>query len=247
MKVTLINYTGMGMEPWEAANQLIFTKQTRLNMKAGLLDEIRGWSENKKRKELEYMSNTIQSSLEFADYTFLIEDCDRGFTHQLVRTRTGSYAQQTMRILDVSGFDYTTGPSIKGNESLEASYVEAMDCIQEQYSELIEKGAKIEDARGVLPTNICTNIVAKFNLRTVAELVAKRSSPRTQGMYRDFMIQVADEVLKVHPMFAVFLRNRKVDAARELDSLLSNLEFLGTLSTSDKLSYMKQVDILRGV
>lgn len=246
MKVTLINYTGMGMDQWEAANQLIFTKSTRLTMSPGLLDDIRAWSEKDKIEALEYMSNTIQSSLEFVDYTFLVEDCDRAFTHQLVRTRTGSYAQQTMRILNVSGFNYTTGPSIKNDPLTERIYERCMNSIQCEYDALIASGAEIEDARGVLPTNICTNIVAKFNLRTISELVAKRSSPRTQGAYRDYVNQVADAVLEVHPMFDVFLRNRKVDAAKNLDEFLKSCQQTDNISKETMTSLMKQVDILRG-
>lgn len=246
MKLTLINHTGMGMDQWEAANQLIFTKSTRLTMSPGLLDDIRAWPEKDKIEALEYMSNTIQSSLEFVDYTFLIEDCDRAFTHQLVRTRTGSYAQQTMRILNVSGFKYTEGPSIRKDPLTKRIYEKCMSNIQSDYDELIASGAEIEDARGVLPTNICTNIVAKFNLRTVSELVAKRSSPRTQGAYRDYVNQVADAILEVHPMFDVFLRNRKVDAAKQLDDFIKEAYEVHGITKENMTSLMKQVDILRG-
>jgi thymidylate synthase ThyX len=54
----------------------------------------------------------------------------------------------------------------------------------------------IEDARGVLPTNIHTNIVAKFDLRTLADTMRKRASTRTQGEYRDVMDGMKDAVLK---------------------------------------------------
>ena len=47
MKVTLINHTQ------DAADLLLFTKSTRLTLSPGLMEEIRGWSDERKSKELE--------------------------------------------------------------------------------------------------------------------------------------------------------------------------------------------------
>ena len=52
------------------------------------------------------MANTIPSSWEFVDYTFLVTGVSRAYTHQQVRTRAASYAQQTMRVLNMGEFDY---------------------------------------------------------------------------------------------------------------------------------------------
>ncbi len=93
MKVTLISHTQ------DAENLLIFTKATRLTLSPGLLDEIRSRPQEDKMRELEYMANTIPSSWEFVDYVFLVEGVSRAYTHQQVRTRAASYAQQTMRVL----------------------------------------------------------------------------------------------------------------------------------------------------
>ena len=68
-------------------------------MSPGLLEEIEGWSAQKRQNEIEYMANTVPSSWEFCDYSFMITGVTRAFTHQLVRTRTASYAQQAMRVL----------------------------------------------------------------------------------------------------------------------------------------------------
>ena len=88
MKVTLI-YATPG-----AIDLLLFTKSTRLQLTPGLMDEIRSWPEERKLNELRYMAKTVPSSWEFVDLIFSIEDVTRAFTHQLVRTRTASYAQQ---------------------------------------------------------------------------------------------------------------------------------------------------------
>jgi thymidylate synthase ThyX len=153
-----------------------------------------------------------------------------------------------MRILNVEGFTFGTGPTISENEFLKRNYDEFMDQIDEFYKWLIEHGAKIEDARGVLPTNIHTNIVAKFNLRTLSEMLSNRSSPRTQGEYRDVLNSMADQVLEAHPWAHVFLRNRKMDAAKQLDEFINNVyaNFPDMENGPDKMSILKLVDILRG-
>ena len=153
MKVTLMNFTP------NAREMLVFTKSTRLNVTPGLMDVIKLYDDEKLQKELDYMVDTIKSSWEFVDATFCIEGVSRGFTHQFVRNRLGSYAQQTMRILDMGDFKYITGPSIENDPRLKSLYDTMMANINEYYKRLISAGAKIEDARGILPTNISTNIV----------------------------------------------------------------------------------------
>jgi len=187
-----------------AKDLLIFTKNTRLLNVEDAYDEIKDWPEEKKQEELDYMLQTIKSSWEFIDYVFEIRDVTRAFTHQFVRTRTGSYAQQSQRTVDMEGFGYYTPPRISENEIAKAIYDECMQKINEYYHDLREI-VPAEDARGVLPTNIHTNIVAKFNLRTLHETAKSRLSPRAQGEYQQVFKLMVDEVVKVHPWAEPFL------------------------------------------
>lgn len=240
MKVSLMNFTQ------DAKELLIFSKSTRLTMSPSLFEEIKNWPENKKDEEIEYIANTIPSSWEFVDYTFLIEGVTRAFTHQFVRNRHGSFAQQTMRVLNVSGFEYSTGPSIVKNEFAHTKYDEFMADCNSFYKELISLGCEIEDARGVLPTNINTNILVKFNLRTLSEIARKRASPRTQKEYRDVLDQIVVAVLEVHPWAKHFLKNKKIEAAKKLDDFINAMhEQLDGVVAIDKIDLLKAVDILR--
>jgi flavin-dependent thymidylate synthase len=242
VKVSLIDYTGAGTpDPADhAANVLIFTKSTRLTMSPSLMEDIKIWTPEAKWKELEYMASTIPSSWEFCHYTFMVEGVSRAFTHQFVRSRTASFAQQTMRVLDVKGWEYTTGPSIKGEPDLEEPYNNCMWEIGNVYSRLIEEGAKVEDARGVLPTNIKTNIVFGCNLRTLAEMVSKRSSPRTQSEYRDVLEAIKNAAMKVHPWLSLFFERNFNKAATDLDK-----EILSVEGEDKKIRMLKLVDQLR--
>lgn len=199
MKVTLLNYTQ------DARELLLLTKQTRLSKSVeASLQDIREWPEDKKQSELDYMLKTIQSSWEFVDYTFLIEGVSRAFTHQFVRTRTGSYAQQSQRTVDMEGFSYVTPDKL--SEQNRQLYKTAMGTINDFYTQMLDADVPPQDARGLLPTNVKTTIIGKFNLRTLSDMAHKRLCPRTQGEYQHVFKEMRNEVLKVHPYFEKFLR-----------------------------------------
>jgi len=199
MKVKLINYTD------DAKNLLLFTKNTRLMNIENSYDAIAKWPENKKQGELDYMLKTIKSSWEFVDYTFDIRDVTRAFTHQFVRTRKASYAQQSQRTVKMDLFSYHTTDAILENPEAKEVYDETMQHIHAGYQKLLKMGINAEDARGVLPTNIHTNIVAKFNLRTLHEMAKSRLSPRAQGEYQEVFKLMVKEVVAVHGWAEPFL------------------------------------------
>lgn len=239
MRVTLINHTS------DAAELLIFTKETRLQMSPDGLAAIKAWPEERKLEALAYMSRTIPSSWEFVDYVFMVEGVTRAYTHQQVRTRTASFAQQTMRKLNVNAsgrFKYRTGPSIRKAPGLNLAYDEMMVKLADLYSWLLENGAEAEDARGILPTNIETNIVVKFNLRTMSDIAKSRTGGRTQDEYREVVDGMVNAVLAVHPWAEAFLFPRGRDAWKRLEELAAEVRKL-----NDKLGWdlLKEIDILR--
>ena len=221
MIVTLEDYTGKGSgDPMYAADLLIFAKNTRINMSPNGLEEIKKWPMEKKMAELEYAANTIPSSWEFVNYTFYLGGVTRAFSHQCVRTRTAAFAQQTMQILDMSkgpGWQYATGPSVEESPNRKTTYTHAMRVIAAAYSRLIEEGASIEDARGVLPTNILTNMVARYDLRSLVGVLQTRLSPRNLGEFRDVALLMKERVLEVHPWAALFIDRTFDKAAADLD------------------------------
>ena len=233
MKVTLLSYTT------DALDLLLFTKQTRLAQTPGLLEEIKRWSLEKKMAELDYMLGTIHSSWEFVNYTFHIDGVTRAFTHQFVRTRHGSFAQQSQRTVDMAGFEYVaTGKLNDGlarratdDNVLKPDYRKwlgdkianygtsdlvpenpinwndmAMDVVDLAYQRMTALGVPPQDARGVLPTNIVTNIVAAFNLRTLSDMAKLRLCTRTQGEYQEVFRAMRRAVLDVHPWAEPFIR-----------------------------------------
>jgi flavin-dependent thymidylate synthase len=236
MKVTLISHTP------NAEDLLIFTKSTRLTMSPGLMDTIRAMPMEDKLKELDYMANTIPSSWEFVDYVFMIEGVSRAFTHQFVRSRNASYAQQTMRVLNMGEYDYVMTDRVAQDVQARGIVDIVNENIRLGYNKLIELGVPAEDARGILPTNISTNICAKFNLRAFVDLAKARTGGRTQKEYQKVINAMCDEVLKVHPWAEKFLFQQGRDYFAEIEAF-ADKEYGGDLLKKGQL--LKIVDKMR--
>lgn len=193
MKVKLLAVTP------DALNLLLRTKNTRLKND----DDPATWSEEKRAEHLAYMQDTIKSSWEFVDYTFQISGVTRAFTHQLVRTRSGSYAQESMRANDARGQEVLRPPKLDAV----AGHIwdTVVGVVRSAYAGLIDEGAALQDARGILPTNITTSITAKFNLRTLSDMAKLRLCTRTQGEYQDVFREMRRLVIAEHPWAEPFL------------------------------------------
>jgi flavin-dependent thymidylate synthase len=243
MQVTLLDYTGAGSEnPGRyAASILLYTKSTRLQMSPDLLQEIKEKSDEEIMFNLRLMADTNPGSWEFVYLTFFIEDATRALQQQLTRTRTASYAIQTTRLVDMRDFKYDTGPSIKGNIDREVVYDYTMRTINHAYKELIKQGAEIEDARGVLPLNVYSNINMSINLRNWVNLVRKRESIRVQTPYRKMVDMMVMEVEKVYPWIYLFVKNDELKARKDLQQMIYDNN---KLSGEEKTAMIKKLDII---
>lgn len=183
-KIELANYTRNAIET------LLYTKAGRLGQDV-TFNQIMDWDKATKLNHLEYMFDTIQTSFEFVDYVFKIDNVSRAFTHQLVRTRTASFQQESQRTVDVS--DHSA--LLVDNKN----YQDSIQCSLEDYQGLVESGMPIQDARGVLPTAIHTSIFMKVNLRTLSDMAGTRLCKRTQGEYQEVFKKIVAIILEIHP------------------------------------------------
>lgn len=196
MKVTLLSCTP------DALNLLLTTKGTRLAHKS----DPSTWTDEQRQEHLDYMRDTIRSSWEFVDYVFKIEGVTRAFTHQLVRTRTGSYAQEAMRVIDARDHAVEVPPLIVNDPAQLKEWLRAQETIMESYANMLDLGAAPQDARGILPTNVCTSIMCKFNLRTLSNMAELRLCTRTQGEYQNVFREMKRLVVETHPWAEPFLQ-----------------------------------------
>lgn len=215
MKVELISVTP------NALDLLLGTKSTRMRGA-----DPSTMTAEEKADHFRYMLDTIKSPFEFVDYIFRISEVSKNFTHQLVRTRTGAYQQETSRALEVTAFDAVRPKAFERDgdfDSLDAhgkmdffdrneeGYYKAeeqnkraelwddgMATIDALYKELIANGAELQDARGIMPSNMATSIQAKFNLRTLSDTAKTRLCTRTQGEYQEVFREMRRLVLEQH-------------------------------------------------
>jgi len=241
--VTLIDFTGKGRqdEDWHAANLLLFTKNTRLELAPDTLADIQARPVAKKEAALAEMAKTIPSSWEFVDVTFLISGVTRACAQQITRTRNASYSMQSQRVVDVSN-GCVTNPFEPGSDLCDA-FEESAEEIMGHYKYLMANGAAPQDARGILPMNIQTNLLAKYNLRAFADLVRSRSSMRTQEEYAVIVHKMVDAVTAAWPWVTPFLTPAQNLAIAELEAVVKSLGLVTGSGPGWRIA--KAIDLLR--
>ncbi|CDM69369.1 thymidylate synthase, flavin-dependent [Clostridium bornimense] len=127
--------------------------------------------------------------------------CDRGVTHEIVRHRVASYAQESTRYCNYGKdkFDneltfinpcFWTGDEDKDKKDI---WINTMKNIENQYLELLKIGATPEEARSILPNSLKTEIIITMNLREWRHFFKLRTSKAAHPQMR----QVAFMILEV--------------------------------------------------
>lgn len=132
-------------------------------------------------------------------YTFEITG-SRSFTHQLVRHRTLSFSQESQRYCNYSGNKFNH--SIKFIENIVPNSVkEILVEIENKYFDLIEKGAKPEDARQILPNCTASTIVVSGTLENWKKFLYLRMDKK----------HAQKEIVDIANMIAKYLHLTKAD------------------------------------
>jgi thymidylate synthase (FAD) len=139
------------------------------------------------------------SVIEHTNFTFAISDVSRSLTHQLVRHRIASYAQQSQRYVDFKDPCYVTPPKIEKNKEMKKAYDITMENIWKEYNKLLEMGIPAEDARFVLPNAACTNIIVTMNARSLMNFFELRCCLHAQWEIRHLANKMLTEVKKIAP------------------------------------------------
>lgn len=141
------------------------------------------------------------SVLEHANFTFGIEGISRACSHQLVRHRIASYAQQSQRYVShKERFAAVTPPSIEQRPELLERYQALLDDIHDVYRQLIDAGVPAEDARFVLPNAAQTKLVMSMNARELLHFFNLRCCRRAQWEIRAMAKQMLRLVRPVAPL-----------------------------------------------
>lgn len=155
-------------------------------------------------KELKHILKHVMnlghtSVIEHTSFTFAISDVSRSLTHQLVRHRIASYAQQSQRYVNLNEPNYVTPPKIAKNKEMKKAYDETMKNIWQEYNKLLDLGIPAEDSRYVLPNATCTNIIVTMNARSLLNFFELRCCQHAQWEIRQLANKMLQEVKKVAP------------------------------------------------
>ncbi len=134
--------------------------------------------------------------------------CDRGVSHELVRHRMASYAQESTRYCNYSkdkfGKELTfikpcfweNERNIKDDEmrtTLLCSnkyeiWLKSMYLVEMAYMTLLKYGATPEQARSILPNSVKTELVMTMNLREWRHFLKLRTAPAAHPQMRELTI-----------------------------------------------------------
>ena len=177
MKVKLIGYS--------SNPEKIPAMAAKLTHSIAKPEDLEKTPENELKSILKHVINLGHTSIiEHAIFTFAISDVSRSLTHQLVRHRIASYAQQSQRYVNLIKPNYVIPPKINSNKKMKKAYEETMDIIWKQYNKLIEMNIPPEDSRYVLPNAACTNIIVTMNARSLLNFFELRCCLHAQWEIR---------------------------------------------------------------
>ena len=143
--------------------------------------------------------------IEFFDITVKFV-CDRGVSHEIVRHRVASYAQESTRYCNYSkdkfGNELTfISNSIGGKEDLEPScYTDTLEQIEKTYFKLLDNGWAPQMARAILPNALKTEINVKMNLREWRHFFSLRCAPAAHPQMRELTIPLLEKMHNLVPI-----------------------------------------------
>lgn len=139
--------------------------------------------------------------VEFGDLTVRFTT-NRGVTHELVRHRLCSFAQESTRFVRYDDKMEFIKPVWwqSSNAVQKEAFLEQCVSSEQCYNTLLESGWSPQQAREVLPNALKTEIVVKANLREWRHIFSLRCSKAAHPQIRALMQGLLDELKTVVPI-----------------------------------------------
>lgn len=132
-----------------------------------------------------------ESVLEHASLTVLFV-VDRGVSHEIVRHRLCAFSQESTRYCNYGKGDgqvtFVHLPFWAEGDPEYMAWKHAMLRSERMYLDLLEMGAKPEQARSVLPNSLKTEVVVTANLREWRHILRLRTSKAAHPQMRQVMV-----------------------------------------------------------
>lgn len=150
---------------------------------------------------------------------------NRGVTHELVRHRIASYSQKSTRYVNYTKKEMQfIKPHWLDQQPVAANlWLGQMNEIEDTYVNLIAMGLKPEDARGVLPNDLETEIVMTANLREWKHVLELRTSLRAHPQIRALLLPLKKELEEKLP--EIFKDNEPVEITASTPGAVKKIHY----------------------
>jgi len=146
----------------------------------------------------------LPAPLEWVNFSFYIEGVTRAFTHQLVRQRTATFVQESMRFavkenaeMEIVMPEYIA--RLAEDHPLRVEWNTTSAYVAASYNRMVNGGVPAEDARGILPTNIATRVHYRTNLRNLIEHAGLRLCSQAQYEWKQVWAEMIKAILAYGP------------------------------------------------
>lgn len=142
--------------------------------------------------------------------------CDRGISHELVRHRMASFAQESTRYCNYSQDKFDSQITViepfyldKSSEAYKEWYW-SMERAEESYFELLNQGLTPQEARCVLPNSLKTEVVVTANYREWRHILKLRTDRTAHPQIRELMVPLLKDLYEQIPViFDDIYENRR--------------------------------------
>lgn len=195
----LLNYTAFPAQAVEIAARNCYKSEDRIAP---------GTAEDMVRR-LGLKEHTPMWEFATATVRFVV---DRGVSHELVRHRLASYAQESTRYCNYGkgqfGSELTfIRPCFWPPESdAYLMWCDAMRYAESMYMQMLQTGATAQEARSVLPCSTKTEVIMSTNFREWYHVFSQRTTPAAHPQMREVMIPCLREFIRLWPEFFEYLR-----------------------------------------
>ncbi len=154
-----------------------------------------------------------ESVIEHASITARVI-CDRGVTHEIVRHRVASYSQESTRYCNYSKdkfdnqircIDIATGFEYNLNDETDKKKYEiwkqAMEDAERHYFDMLNLGAKPQEARSILPNSLKTELIITMNIREWRHFFKLRADAFAHPQMRELARMMLVCFIEKYPIF----------------------------------------------
>jgi thymidylate synthase (FAD) len=170
----------------------------------------------------EYFANILASGhgsvLEHANWTLVLRNVSRAFSHELIRHRAGSaFSQESLRYVRITDIGFRVPPALEPMRAQVLSIVEQLEELQVSAARTLGIDAQgvpfdvkkeaTSALRRLAPIGLSTDIVWSANARTLRHVIEMRTAPSAEEEMRLVFDLVAHTMVAEAPLlFADFTR-----------------------------------------